>query len=173
MLSFIWIFSYQNIFKALIWIWKNIHWFRIALIILIILNSQHNALQCTIYILHNNISIFYLKKKKMQKFKKSKTRNNQELQEIWKFLSYLRYDPCRPTSRCSWRWPYKIPVHTLYSTVCWVSHLTGLNSLWCTSQGISNWSLVVQYTIETEYLYYCCKRDNGIKPEALIPLLLW
>ena len=75
-------------------------------------------------------------------------------------LSYLWYDPCRPTSMCSRRWPYKIPVHTLYSTVRCVSYLTGINSLWCTSQGISNWSLVLQYTIEAEYLYYCYKRDN-------------
>ena len=66
-------------------------------------------------------------------------------------LSYLRYDPCRPTSTCSWRRPYKIPVRTLDSTVHCVSYLTGINSLWCTSQGISNWSLVLQYTIEAEY----------------------
>ena len=52
-------------------------------------------------------------------------------------LSYLQYDPCHPTSTCSRRWPYKIPVHTSYSTVHCVSYLTGINSYDEPSQGIS------------------------------------
>ena len=65
-------------------------------------------------------------------------------------MPYLRYDPCRPTSTCSQRWPYKIPVPTSYSTVHCVSYMTGINSCNEPSQGISNWSLVLQW-----YAQYC------------------
>ena len=47
------------------------------------------------------------------------------------------FDPCRPTSTCSRRWPYKIPVHTLYSTVRCVSSLAGINRCYNPSQSIS------------------------------------
>ena len=77
-----------------------------------------------------------------------------------RMVSYLRYDPCRPTSTCSRRRPYKIPVHTLDSTVRRVSSLAGINRCDNPSQSISKWLLVLQYTIEAEYFYYCCKRDN-------------
>ena len=73
--------------------------------------------------------------------------------ELYSNISYLRYDPCLPTSTCSRRWPYKIPVHTLYSTVRCISSLAGINRCDNPSQRISKWSLVLQYTLEVEYLY--------------------
>ena len=88
---------------------------------------------------------------------------NDEMKNSYSYLlSNLRYDPCRPTSTFSRRWPYKIPVHTLYSTVHCVSYLAGINSCNEPRQIISNWSLVLQYT------FIVVRGITGIKPEALI-----
>ena len=87
-------------------------------------------------------------------------------------LSYLWYDPCRPTSTCSWRWPYKIPVRILDSTVHCVSYLTSINNVMYASQASladrsscnRHWSWV--------YFIIVVRGITGIKPEALLPLLL-
>ena len=89
------------------------------------------------------------------------------------FLSYLWYDPCRPTSTCSWRWPYRIPVRTLDSTVHCVSSLTSINTVMYASQV----SLVDRSSCNSHwgwvYFIIVVRGITGMKPEALLPLLLF